>query len=71
MTIATGSPRTPSEGVWIRSYVAHTDGLKDTAPMRAGECRHFCSVEGVARGLKLIGPPEAIAGIGRLKDCST
>ena len=25
------------EGVLIRSYIAHTDGLKDAAPMRAGE----------------------------------
>jgi hypothetical protein len=56
MTIATGSPPTLSEGVWIRSYVAHTDGLKDAAPMRAGECRHYSSVAGVATGLKLIGP---------------
>src|ERR1700722_13303768 len=55
MTVATGVPPTPSEGVRIRSYVAHTDGLKDAAPMRAGECRHYSSVEDVATGLKLIG----------------
>jgi hypothetical protein len=56
MSVATGSPPILSEGVRIRSYVAHTDGLKDAAPMRVGECRHYCSVEGVATGLKLIGP---------------
>jgi hypothetical protein len=56
MTIATGLPPTRSEGVWIRSYVASTDGLKDAAPMRAGECRDHSSIEGVATGLKLIGP---------------
>jgi hypothetical protein len=56
MTIATGSASTRTEGVRIRSYVAHTDGLKDAGPMRAGERRHFSSVEGVATGLALIGP---------------
>jgi hypothetical protein len=56
MTIATGSRATRSEGVRIRSYVAHTDGLKDAGPMRAGECRHHSSMEGVATGLALIGP---------------
>ena len=56
MSVETDAPPTPSEGVRIRSYVAHTDGLKDIGPMRAGECRHYCSVEGVATGLKLIGP---------------
>jgi hypothetical protein len=56
MIIAADAPPTPSEGVRIRSYVAHTDGLKDTGPMRADECRHYSSVEGVATGLKLIGP---------------
>ena len=56
MSIATSSPRTQSEGVWIRSYVAHTDGLKDAGRMCAGECRHYSSVEGVATGLNLIGP---------------
>ena len=56
MSDATGSPPIRSEYVRLRSYVAHTDGLKDAAPMRAGECRHYSSVEGVATGLKLIGP---------------
>jgi hypothetical protein len=56
MSVVTGSPPILSEGVLIRSYVAHTDGLKDAAPMRAGECRHHSSMEGVATGLKLIGP---------------
>jgi hypothetical protein len=56
MTIATGSPASPSEYVRLRRYVAHTDGLKDAAPIRAGECRHYCSLEGVVTGLKLIGP---------------
>jgi hypothetical protein len=59
MTIATGSPPTRSEGVWVRSYVASTDGLKDAAPMRADERRHHSSMEGVATGLKLIGPNPA------------
>jgi hypothetical protein len=59
MTIAPSSPPTPSEGVRIRSYVASTDGLKDAAPMRAGERRHHSSMEGVATGLKLIGPNPA------------
>ena len=35
---------------------AHTDGLKDAAPIRAGERRHHCTMEGVVTGLKLIGP---------------
>ena len=56
MSVATGLPPILSEGVLIRSYVAHTDGLKDAAPMRAGECRHYSSMAGVATGLKLIGP---------------
>jgi hypothetical protein len=56
MSVATDSPPILSEGVWIRSYVAHTDGLKDAAPMRAGECRPYSCVAGVATGLKLIGP---------------
>jgi hypothetical protein len=56
MSVETDSSPILSEGVLIRSYVAHTDGLKDAAPMRAGECRHFSSVVGVARGLKPIGP---------------
>jgi hypothetical protein len=56
MSDATGSPPIRSEYVRLRSYVAHTDGLKDAAPMRAGECRHYSSVEGVVTGLKLIGP---------------
>ena len=56
MPVVTGWPPLLSEGVWIRSYVACTDGLKDAAPMRAGECRQHSSMEGVATGLKLIGP---------------
>ena len=56
MSVATDSPQILSEGVLIRSYIAHTDGLKDATPMRAGECRHYSSVAGVATGLKLIGP---------------
>jgi hypothetical protein len=56
MTITTGLPPSRSEGVRIESYVASTDGLKDAAPMRAGERRHHSSMEGVATGLKLIGP---------------
>jgi hypothetical protein len=77
MTIATGSPRTPSEGVWIRSYVAHTDGLKDAEPMRPGECRHCSSVVGVATGLKLIGPNPrnyrdwALEGLFNMTDVAT
>jgi hypothetical protein len=55
MTIAIGSPPTLSDGVLIRSYVAHTDGLKDAGVMRAGECRHHSRMEGVATGLKLFG----------------
>jgi hypothetical protein len=35
MPVVTGWPPPLSEGVWIRSYVASTDGLKDAAPMRA------------------------------------
>ena len=56
MSVVTGSPPTRSEGVEIASYVASTDGLKDAAPMCAGERRHHSSMEGVATGLKLIGP---------------
>jgi hypothetical protein len=56
MFVATASHLILSEGVLVRSYIAHTDGLKDAAPMRAGECRHFSSVVGVVWGLKLIGP---------------
>jgi hypothetical protein len=56
MSVATDVPPTLSEGVWIKSYVAHTDGLKDAGTMREGECRHFSSMAGVARGLMLIGP---------------
>jgi hypothetical protein len=56
VSVVTGSLPTRSERVRVRSYAAHTDGLKDAAPMRAGECRHYSSVEGVATGLKLIGP---------------
>jgi hypothetical protein len=51
MTIVTGS-----ECVEITTYVAHTDGLKNAAPIRAGERRHHCRMEGVVTGLKLIGP---------------
>jgi hypothetical protein len=56
MSVATDAPPAESEGVRIKSYVAHTDGLKDAGTMRAGECRHYSSVAGVARGLKIIGP---------------
>ena len=59
MSVPTGSPPTRSEGVEIASYVASSDGLKDAAPMRAGERRHHSSMEGVATGLKLIGPNPA------------
>jgi hypothetical protein len=56
MFVPTGSPPILSEGVLIRSYVAHTDGLKDAASMRAGECRYYSGMAGVATGLKRIGP---------------
>jgi hypothetical protein len=56
MSVVTDSPPIRSEGVRIRSYVAHNDGLKDAAPIRAGECRHYFSVEGYTTGLVLIGP---------------
>ena len=56
MSVATDSPPILSEGVLTRSYIAHTDGLKDAAPMRAGECRPYSCVAGIATGLKLIGP---------------
>jgi hypothetical protein len=56
MAIATDSPPTLSDGVLIRSYVAHTDGLKDAGTIRAGERRHYSSMVGIATGLKLIGP---------------
>jgi hypothetical protein len=59
MPVVTGLPPSRSEGVEITSYVASTDGLKDAAPMRAGERRHHSSMEGVATGLKLIGPNPA------------
>jgi hypothetical protein len=77
MSVVTGSPPTLSEGVLIRSYVAHTDGLKDAAPMRAGECRHCSSVVGVATGLKLIGPNPrnyrdwALEGLFNMTDVAT
>jgi hypothetical protein len=77
MTIATGSPATRSRGVWIRSYVAHTDGLKDAEPMRPGECRHYSSVVGVAAGLRLIGPNPrnyrdwALEGLFNMTDVAT
>jgi hypothetical protein len=56
MSAETASPRTEPEGVRIMSYVAHTDGLKDAGVIRAGECRHYSSMVGIATGLKLIGP---------------
>jgi hypothetical protein len=56
MSVVTGSPPTEPEGVLIRSYLAHTDGLKDAGVIRAGECRLYSSVVGIATGLKLIGP---------------
>src|SRR4029077_17993753 len=56
MPVATDSPPILSEGVLTRSYIAHTDGLKDAAPMRAGECRPYSCVAGMVTGLKLIGP---------------
>jgi hypothetical protein len=59
MSVVTGSPPTEPEGVSLRSYVAHTDGLKDAGVIRAGERRHYSSVEGVATGLKLIGPNQS------------
>jgi hypothetical protein len=77
MPVVTGWPPLLSEGVWIRSYVACTDGLKDAAPMRAGECRHHSSMEGVATGLKLIGPNPAnyrdwvLEGFFRMTDAAT
>jgi hypothetical protein len=77
MPVATDSPPTQSEGVLIRSYVAHTDGLKDAAPMRARECRNYSSVEGVATGLKLIGPNPrnyrdwALEGLFNMTDVAT
>jgi hypothetical protein len=58
MSVETGSPLilTPSMGVRIRSYVAHTDGLKEAGVIRTGECRHYSSMVGITTGLKLIGP---------------
>jgi hypothetical protein len=56
MSVVTGSPPIPSKDVWIRSYVAHTDGLKNAGVIRAGECRHYSSMVGIATGLRLIGP---------------
>jgi hypothetical protein len=56
MSVVTGSPPSEPEGVLMRSYVAHTDGLKDAGVIRAGECRHYSSMVGIATGLKLIGP---------------
>jgi hypothetical protein len=56
MSVVTGSPPTRPEGVRIKGYVAHTDGLKKAAPIRAGERRHHCRMEGVVTGLNLIGP---------------
>jgi hypothetical protein len=77
MTITTGSPPTRSEGVEITSYVAHTDGLKDAAPIRVGECRRHCRMEGVVTGLKLIGPNRAnyrdwvLEGLFTMTDAAT
>jgi hypothetical protein len=77
MPVVSDSPPILSEGVLIRSYVAHTDGLKDAAPMRAGECRHYSSVVGVAAGLKLIGPNPrnyrdwALEGLFNMTDVAT
>jgi hypothetical protein len=77
MPVVIGWPPLLSEGVWIRSYVASTDGLKDAAPMRAGEARHHSSMEGVATGLKLIGPNPAnyrdwvLEGFFRMTDAGT
>jgi hypothetical protein len=56
MSVATDAPPILSEGVFIKSYVAHTDGLKDAGTMRSGECRHYSIMVGVATGLTLIGP---------------
>ena len=77
MTITAGLPPSRSEGVRIETYVASTDGLKDAAPMRAGECRHHSSMEGVATGLKLNGPNPAnyrdwvLEGFFRMTDVAT
>ena len=77
MPVVTGLPPSRSEGVEITSYVASTDGLKDAAPMRAGERRHHSSMEGVATGLKLIGPNPAnyrdwvLEGFFRMTDAAT
>jgi hypothetical protein len=77
MPVVTGWPPSRSEGVEIRSYVASTDGLKDAAPMRAGARRHHSSMEGVATGLKLIGPNPAnyrdwvLEGFFRMTDAAT
>jgi hypothetical protein len=56
MSVETDSSPILSEGVLMRSYIAHTDGLKDAVPLRAGECRPHSCVAGMATGLKLIGP---------------
>jgi hypothetical protein len=50
MSVVTDSPQILSEGVLIRSYVAHTDGLKDAAPMRLGECRPIRAWRASLRG---------------------
>jgi hypothetical protein len=77
VVVVTGWPPLLSEGVEIASYVASTDGLKDAAPMRAGEARHHSSMEGVAMGLKLIGPNPAnyrdwvLEGFFRMTDAGT
>ena len=77
MPVVTGWPPSRSEGVEIASYVASTDGLKDAAPMRAGERRHHSCMEGVATGLKLIGPNPAnyrdwvLEGFFRMTDAAT
>ena len=77
MSAATGSPPARSGGVRLRSYVAHTDGLKDAAPMRLGERRQFSSMTGVVRGLELIGPHPGnyrdwvLKGLFELTDAAT
>jgi hypothetical protein len=51
--------------------------LKDAAPIGPGECRHFSSMIGVVRGLKLIGPHPGnyrdwvLKGLFELTDAAT
>ena len=56
MSVATDAPPILSEGVFIKGYVAHTDGLKDAGTMRSGESRLYSIIAGIATGLTLIGP---------------